>query len=346
MKTVHIWDKEIGEGNLPYFIAELGTCHRGSVEVAKENAKAAVAAGADCVKTETFYETEVADDAARKVFTTRTKKYSVPLKEHMRRYQFTLDQHHEIKKYCDELGVPFMATAHSWEAVDFLKDIGAAAIKVASPDIVHIPLIRYVAKTGLVIFLDTGGAYQYEVELAVKTARDAGCNDLIVNHNPSGHPAPAEKHDLRIIPRFKEILGIPVGFADHYDGYEMMPLAVALGANCIEKPISEDRFLEECEHIWAISRKDLKEAIGSIHDAYKAMGNKERPMGLTDRPENLGRVALIASKDLQSGGKINLDNITFGKPRLGLGVENWNLVEGRKLVRNKKKGSYIQWDDI
>lgn len=346
MNPVKIWDRTIGDSFSPYFVAELGTCHEGSLEIAKENVRAAVAAGADCIKSELFYETEVKDPSARKTYTINGKKHSVPLIEHMRRYQFTLEQHHEIKLLCDELKVPFMATAHDWDRVDFLVEIGAAAVKIASPDIVFYPLIDYVAQSGLVLFLDTGGAYQHEVELAVKTARDAGCNRLIVNHNPEGHPAPADKHDLRIINRFKELFETPIGLSDHYDGYQMMYAAVAVGANVIEKPISRDRFIEACEHNWSISRNDLPEVIKTIHDVYAALGRKQRTMAPGVRPGSSHRVALVAKKDLDAGTVIDLENITFGKPRMGIGVEDWHLVKGRTLRTEKKGGSFIQWTDL
>lgn len=346
MRTVKIGDREIGPGHPPYFVAELGTCHRGSVEQAKINALAAVRAGADCVKTELFHESEVRDPSARKTYTTRTKSYSVPLIDHMRRYQFTLEQHREIKGYCDELGVPFMATAHTFERVDFLKDIGAAAVKIASPDIVHYPLIRYAAASGLALFLDTGGAYQMEVEMAVKHARDAGVKDLVVNHNPAGHPAPAEKHDLRILARFAELFQCPVGLSDHYDGYEMVYAAVVAGANVIEKPISQDRFLEECEHLWGVSLPDLPEVIAGMHKAFAALGNSQRVMGPGLRPESPHRVALVAARDLAPGEEINLANVEFGKPRMGVGVEHWDLVEGRRLKRAVEQGAFIQWEDL
>lgn len=345
MTSIRFGSREIGDGFPPLFVAELGTCHNGSVEVAKVNATAAVAAGADCVKTELFYETEIAHPSARKTYEIRGRHYECSLIDHMRECQLTLPQHREIKEHVDTLGVPFMATAHDFERVDFMVDIGAEAVKIASPDIVHVPLIRYAAKSGLTLFLDTGGAYQHEVEMAVRIARDAGCERLVVNHNPAGHPAPAERHDLRIIQRFKELFGCPVGIADHYDGYEMAPLAVAVGANVVEKPVSEDRFIEKCEHIWAVSRADLPAFVASLRTAWLALGHTER-QGTGLRMESPHRVALVANRKLAAGEAISLDTVRFGKPRLGIGVEHWDLVEGWHLLRPLEEGAYVQWTDI
>jgi len=345
MSLTKVGDRTVGGGAPPFVVAELGVTHQGSLEIAKKNAAAAVAAGADCVKTETFYETEIFDDSAMKTFSIRGKDYAVPLREHMRRYQFTLDEHHEIKKLCDELGVPFMATAHAFRAVDFLVDIGAAAIKIASPDIVHYPLLRYVAGKDITMFLDTGGAYQHEVEQAVKTIRDAGGERLVVNHNPAGHPAPPERHNLKIIQRFKDLFDVPIGFSDHYDGYEMAYAAVAAGANAVEKPISQNRFIEECEHIWSVSVADLPEFVRNVKNVGASMGAAELS-GPGLRPLSPHRVALVARRDMRPGDIISIETVDFGKPRKGIGVEEWDLVAGRPLRRSVMAGSFIVWEDL
>ncbi|BCS89192.1 N-acetylneuraminate synthase family protein [Pseudodesulfovibrio sediminis] len=346
MNTVKIGEKLIGEGHPPFFIAELGTCHEGNLDVALDLTRKAVEAGADCIKSELFYETEVRDNSAIKTFSIRGKRYEVPLLDHMRRYQFTLDQHHEIKKLADQLGVPFMATAHDEERVDFLVRIGAESIKIASPDIVHYPLIRYAARSGLALVLDTGGAWQHEVEMAVKIARDAGCERLIVNHQPDGHPGEPWQHNLRVMSRYMELFQTPVGLSDHFDGYEMVHAAVAAGAQVIEKPISRDRFMEACEHIWSVTIEDLPEVLRTMHMVYEAMGQPQKPMKPGLRPQSPHRVALVAKRNLVQGDIINLTNITFGKPRLGIGVEHWDELEGHTLSNPVSEGAFIRWEDI
>jgi len=346
MQPVRLGEREIGPGQPPLFVAELGICHRGRLDVALDNARAAAEAGAGCIKTELFHESEVRDPSATKTFSTRSGRHAVPLLEHMRRYQFTLEQHHKVKLLADELGLPFMATAHTRERVDFLVAIGACAVKIASPDIVHYPLIRYAAASGLVLFLDTGGAWQHEVEMAVKAARDAGCRQLVVNHNPDGHPAPPAGHNLRAIARYQELFGCPVGLSDHCDGYDMAFAAVVAGAHAVEKPVSEDRFIEECEHIWAVSRADLPGFVASLGRAWEALGQPARPMGPGLRPASPHRVALVARRDLAPGEPITWDNVTFGKPRLGIGVELWDELEGRPLGRAVRAGAFIRFEDL
>lgn len=347
-KTVKVGDHRIGDGHPPFFVAELGICHGGDIAVALELTRAAVNAGAHCVKTETFQKSRlVCDPSATTSYVLDGKKHTVSLAEHMDRYELSLGEHHQIKRLCDTLDVPFMATAHDFAAIDFLADIGAAAVKIASPDIVHYPLLRHAAGARLPVFLDTGAAYQYEIEIAVKTLKESGCEQIVVNHNPTGHPAPADQHNLRIISRLKEIFGFPIGLSDHYKGYEMMYAAVSVGSNTIEKPISMDRFVPEPERNYSISIQDLPKVLENLYACHCALGTPERKMTKDQESyRNNNRVACVAAENMSAGVELNLRNVFFGRPRKGIGVECWDLVEGRKLRRDKKKNEFIRWDDL
>lgn len=348
MQNVKIWDYPIGEGNAPFFVAELGICHGGKVDVALELAEAAVAAGVHCVKTETFQRhAMVFDPEATTRYAIHGEVITVPLIEHMEQYELSYEEHHKIKKRCDELGVPFISTAHDFEAIDFLCAIGAAGIKISSPDIIHYPLLRYAATKNLPIIMDTGGAFQYEVEIAVRVLREGGVKNIIVNHNPSGHPAPAHQHDLRIIPRYKELFQVPIGIADHYEGYEMLYAATILGTHLLEKPISKDRSVPEPERNWSISLDDLPEVLEIVGKMYSALGKSERELAESAIPyRNQNRMACVAAKALNAGDPIHFSNVIFGRPRKGIGVEYWDLIEGRKLRKSKNQYEFIQWEDL
>lgn len=348
-KIVRIGEHKIGPGHSPFFIAELGICHEGSVDIALELAKAAIDAGANMIKTESFMRRKmVFDNSAETTYSIKGKKITVPLAEHMDKYELTPEEHERILLYCKDLGVPFMSTVHCFEAADLMAELGASAIKIASPDIVHYPLLRYVAQKKLPVFLDTGAALQYEIELAVRTLRKEGLEDIIVNHNPSGHPALPENHDLNIIPRLKKILDIPIGLSDHSDAYEMLFIAVALGANSIEKPISIDNSIEGPERNYSISIPDLPGVLKRVHGVYLALGRSER-ISLSQAEEKYrynNRMVCIAAQDLYPGDEVNFENVIFGRPRKGIGVEHWDLIAGRKLRNSKKKNEFLGWEDI
>ena len=344
MQFKQVMGREIGNGSSPFFVAELGICHQGSLEIAMQLVNAAYEAGADCIKTETFQRDNIVLDKTMTMeYKIKGVQYSENLFEHMEKYQLTFDEHAQIKQLCDKLDIPFMSTAHDFESVDFLKSIKAAAIKISSADIIHFPLIRYAAKSGCPLFIDTGGAYQYEIERTCKEALDSGAVGVVFNHHPGGHPAPAENYDLRIINRLQNILKIPVGTADHYEGYEMIYAASALGADVIEKPISLDRHLIKPEHQYSISIKDLKQVLSGMRAVHSALGVDERKKIKI----STNRVALAAKKRLKKGSSITFDNIIFGRPgNKGISVEYWDIVKDRRILNSKNQYDFIEWDDI
>lgn len=347
-KEIKIGNVTVSQDSSPIFVAELGICHEGSLDVALELTEKAFRAGADIIKTETFQRKEIVfDDDAIVQHMQNGKEVIESMAEHMDKYELSFEQHHEIKKLADKLGIPFISTAHNFESVDFLVNIGAAGIKIASPDIIHYPLLRYVAKTSLPIFLDTGGAYQYEIEMAVKVLNQGGKQDIIINHNPSGHPALEKNHNLNTIKRLLSIFPYPIGLADHYAGYDMLKAAIIAGATVIEKPISRDRFVNEPERSWSITIDDLQDVINSMQNFYQALGQSEKEF--TEEAEKYrerNRMCCIAADNLKQGTVITLDNIKFGRPRKGIGVEFWDQIEGLKLRRDKQKHDFIKWTDL
>ncbi len=347
MKNVIIGTQTLGKGHPTFFVAELGICHEGRLDVALELTRAAVAAGADCVKTETFQRKNlVYSPEATTSYEIWGKSHEVSLADHMDRYELSLDEHHEVRRECARLGVPFMSTAHDFEAVDFLADIKADAIKVASPDIVHFPLLKHIAAKGLPVFLDTGSALRHEIIQAVNFLRTNGLDDIVVNHNPKGHPAPPAGHALLEIPLLMELLQIPIGLADHYEGYEMLYAAVAVGAYTVEKPISRDRFVEEPERNWSISLEDLPGVIRNVRAVCDAVQPKQELSSASSAYRSNNRMACVAKSDLLPGDEVSFENFTFGRPRKGIGVDFWDLVEGRKLRTHLSRHEFLNWEHL
>lgn len=348
MKTIKIGNSYIGDDHPPFFVAELGICHGGSVTEALDLAKIAAETGVPCIKTEMFRSADIViDPEATCNYRIHGKLITELLTEHMQRFELSFDEHAQVRDYCKKLGVPFMTTVHDFTAVDFMKDLKADALKISSPDVMNYPLLNYIAETGIPVFMDSGSTMQYELEIAVKELRNAGCQDLVVNHNPIGHPATAENHHLRVIPRLKEVLGTPIGISDHYEGYEMVAAAAVIGANVIEKPISKDRFVEEPERNYSISTPDLPEVLEQMHKAYNALGLVEKPLTKDQIAyRNMQRVSCVTKSNLKKGDILSLDNVIFGRPCRGIPAELWSQVEGKKLRHNKDKHEFINWIDL
>lgn len=348
MRTVRIGDHVLGQGGMPFFVAELGICHGGDVQTALDLAQASIEAGAHCIKTETFEsQAMILDPSATCSYVIRGKRFTVSLKEHMDRYSLTLEEHGRIRRLCRDRGVAFMATVHDFKALDFMVSIGADALKIASPDIVHVPLLRRAAASGIPVILDTGSALADEIAFATNVLRQSGLEDIVVNHNPAGHPALAAGHDLRIIAALRRRLGVPVGLADHYEGYEMLYAATALGADTLEKPISFDRFAEECERNWSIDAADLAGVLRVINEISLSLGREERTLSdeqITYRDSN--RMACYAARDISPGEPLDQGNVAFGRPRLGIGVEHWDSIEGRFARHGIAAGAPIRMEDL
>lgn len=338
----------IRNGGEPVFIAELGICHGGCSETALRLAKAAIDAGAHCIKTESFHTASlVLNPSATCTYTLRGEVITEPLVEHMLRYELPLETHQQICALCRDHHVPFMATVHDMAAVDAIVAAGASALKIASPDVVHYPLLRHVARTGLPVFLDTGAALLQEIQRAVQVLASAGQRGIVVNHNPSGHPAPAGGHHLCFMQRLQKELGVSVGISDHYAGDDMALCAVVMGAVAVEKPVSFDNTVPEPERAWSVNVQDIPVLMRRIAEAYAARGSEERI--LDARQENYraqNRLACAASRDLSPGEPLTLDNITFGRPCIGIGVEHWDDIAGRTLLNPKKKHEFLGWEDI
>jgi len=332
----------------PIFVAELGICHGGSPDLAMALAEAAIKAGAHCVKTETFQtETLVFDPSATCSYTVAGERITTSLAAHMRRYELPLETHRSICTLCCRRGVPFMCTVHDTASVDFMVESGASALKIASPDIVHFPLLRHVARTGLPIFLDTGSALAEEIERAVSVLREAGQQGIVVNHNPAGHPAPAAGHHFKMMSRIGKQLNVPVGLSDHFEGNAMLPLAVMMGAVVLEKPVTFDNTVPEPERNWALNIQELPHVLQQLRQAHASLGSEVRILNEHQqiyRDQN--RVACAAARDLEAGEPLTLSAITFARPRRGIGVEHWDDIEGRSLRTSKKKYEFLQWSDI
>lgn len=338
----------VGPGHPCFFIAELGVCHDGDIDLALELAEAAIAAGAHCVKTETFNKAAILGDPNVMMgYEQDGERIEISLAKHMDACELSLEEHAAVRALCAKKGVAFLATVHDFEAIDFLCEIKASAIKIASPDVVHLPLLEYAARSGLPVFMDTGACRRSEIMRAVETLRDAGAAGVVVNHNPAGHPAPAAGHALGSLKSMQGVLQTPMGLSCHYAGYEMLYAAVAAGADALEKPVSLDRRQPRPERAYSISKGDIELVVATIKEIDQAMGE------LTDtfttaqlEYQQRNRMSCLASRDLAPGDLLDADTVWFARPEKGVSVADFAKIKGRTVSREIKKGAFLQWGDI
>lgn len=347
-RVIQVGNKKIGDGEKVFIVVELGVCHEQSVELAEHFIEVAKKSGADAIKVESFQADELVIDKTieheyETTKGTRRENYYKLLK----RLELSYEDYARLKKKAEEVGIMFFATVHNRHSVDFMMDIGVCAFKIASPDIINYPLLRYVAKKGLPIFMDTGGAFLGEIDKAVTILENEGTRDLVIMHNPSGYPAPPEKTDLRMIQTLKNLFDVPVGLSCHTPGFDMVVASVALGSNVIEKPISRNKDIESPEHIFSFLDIEAEEFVSRIRRVEISLGNKRRT-AVDERslPRFIGRRGIYAARDLKAGEVISEENIILAKPWRGISVEFIDDVIGRKIKNPIDKHLPISWKDI
>lgn len=346
--VVRVGDRRIGSGEKTFVVFELGVCHEQNVELAEHFIEVAKKTGADAVKVEAFQADElVIDRSITHEYGTVSGVKRENYYQLSKRLELTFDDYARLKNKADKEGILFFSTVHNKRCVDFMESLGVCAFKLASPDIINYPLIRYVSAKGLPVFADTGGAFMSEIEKAVTEYRSAGLENLILMHNPSGYPAPPEKTDLRMIPSMKKLLDIPVGLSCHTPGFDMTVAATAIGADVIEKPISRNRHLQSPEHIFSFLDTEALEFISRIRTTEISLGKKRRDVVMEKSlPRFIGRRGIYAAKDLTAGKIISEEDVVFAKPWRGISVEFVDEVIGRKVNREINKHQPIEWRSL
>jgi sialic acid synthase SpsE len=332
-----------------FIVMEAGPTHTG-LESAKELAKAAKDAGADAVKFQTLfidrlmaksdvmfeYKYLEIDDKGNENFVSIEEPLDVILK----RRELTKDEWKELKKYCDQIGIAMFTTAAYPDEVDFLVDeCGIDSIKINSSDVNMLSFIKYVARKGVNIQLDTGNADIWEIERAVIAAEEEGCNNIIIHLCPSGYPARLESLHLNMLKTLKQMFPMySVAFSDHVPGWDMDIAAVALGADLIEKTITLDRTQRSCEHSFSLEPAKAKEFVKSIRDVETALGNARRiiPSEVKEK-RKAARRSPYAMRDLKAGDTIREDDFEFKRPAHGLSDIEFDFVKGMRLTQDMNK---------
>jgi len=347
---------EVGGARPPVFFAEIGSFFNGDPAPARELIRRIVECAKQVPRQPVVLKTEILDDPeiclAGAAMETYTSKAGVVKQENYRalieRKSMATDLYKPLFALCRESRIPFVVSVYDFKAADFAKREGAAALKIASSNIVHVPLIRHVARLGTPMVIDTGRSSIAEVHRAVDTARRAGCADIVIQHSPDGHPAPPKAHNLRIMQTYTQAFGLPAGLSDHFTGVEMLYVATALGAAVLEKGVYFDaeELDQDISHTMAID--DLPRVLETVHACWEALGRAERdPQERIDWVIGTSqRQCLVAKADLAPGQKIGLATVRFAFPCLGIPVEHWDMVEGWSIAVALSAGAPIRWEDV
>ena len=339
--------RPVGPGHPPYIVAEMSGNHNGRIERALAILDAAKAAGADAVKLQTYRADTITIDHDGPDF-----RVGKGLWEGQRLYDLYQEAHtpwewHEpIFRHAREIGIAVFSAPFDPTAVDLLEALEAPAYKIASPEIVDIPLIRLVARTGKPLILSTGMASFAEIEEAVAAARDAGAREIAVLHCISAYPTPIGKANLSNIPDLAERLGTVVGLSDHTMGTLAATVAVGLGASLIEKHVTLARADGGVDSAFSLEPAELERLVADTRAAQAALGTPAYGPTEAERDSLRFRRSLYVVADVKKGAVITEASVRSIRPAHGLPPKYLDAVLGQKASRDLKRGEALKADMV
>lgn len=345
MNSFFIDKCKVGDGEPPIILPDIGTFFNKDVSLAKKMLAACKDAGIKIVKGEILHDPEIClnDDTVEK-FQSVGGECVERYRDLIERKCLSLEEYRAIFETAKDLEMPFVLSVYDIAGANFAREMGACALKIATSNLVHGPLIRHVASLGLPVLIDTGKASMSEIARAVEWLRDCGMEQFIVEHSPAKPPAPLEDHNLRNMITFQRAFNCPVGLSDHHHGEEMMYAASALGVAVIEKGICPDGDAVDQDVYHALPIDQLSVVVQKCENIHAALGDFHRNKQSTTRAHN--RMGLVARVDLEEHEVLSIENVSFAFPTKGIPVEDFERIEGLEVLKALKKGDIIEWQHV
>ena len=341
---IKIKDRQIGENHPPYIIAELSANHNGSLERALKTIKMAKSMGADAVKFQTYTPDTLTIDSDKEDFRIKGGLWDGFTLYDLYKSAFTpFEWHEEMFNYAQSVGITCFSTAFDESAVDLLEDLNTPAYKVASFEIIDIPLIQYIASTKKPMIISTGMANKEEIQEAVDVARENGNNELILLHCISGYPTPVEQCNLMTIPDMKNCFGLPVGLSDHTLGIEVSIASIALGASVIEKHVTLNASDKGPDSEFSIEPDQLNSLCIKCKSAWEALGSAGYERKPVEKDNIKFRRSIYVVRDIDSGEALTKENIRRIRPGYGLPPKYFNELIGKRVKSRIEKGTPLDW---
>jgi len=340
---------KIGAGHPPFIIAEMSGNHNQSLDRAMKIVEAAASAGVNALKLQTYTADTMTLDISTGDFYIDDPKslwngYS--LYKLYEQAHTPWVWHKPIFDRCRELGITCFSTPFDETAVDFLESLDAPAYKIASFENTDIRLIRKVAATGKPVIISTGMATVSELDDAVRTAREAGCRDIILLKCTSTYPATPEDTNLHTIPHMRELFGIEVGISDHTLGIGVSVAAVALGASVIEKHFTTSRAEGGVDSAFSMEPEEMRMLVEESNKAWQALGKINYGVTVKENASVKFRRSLYVSKDMKAGQAFTAENMRAVRPGAGLPVKYYDILLGKRVKAYARKGTPISWDMV
>lgn len=347
MQKIRIGNRYIGQGCPVYMIAEMSANHAGSMERAKEIIHAAKESGADCIKVQTYTPDTLTIDCSNEYFQVRNgtwegeNLYSLYGKGYM-----PWEWQGALKEEAEKVGIDFLSTPFDTTSVDFLEELGLEFYKIASFEMIDLPLVEYIASKGKPVIMSTGMGSLEEIREAVEAVYRTGNRQLALLKCSSAYPADPAKMNLRTIQDLQERFGIPIGLSDHSMGSLSAVTSVALGAKIIEKHFCLGREIENPDASFSMTPEEYRAMVQEVRRAEAALG--EPFYGVTPEEESsmVFRRSVFAVKDIAKGEELTGENTRIIRPGYGLKPKYHRDVLGMRTDRDIKRGTPISFEAL
>lgn len=338
-----IGNREIG-GNAPaYIIAEMSANHAGSIENAKKIIHAAKDAGADCIKIQTYTADTLTIDCDKPYFQVGAGTWDGENLYKLYQKAYTpWEWQTELKKEAESIGLDFFSTPFDKSSVDFLEEMEIGFYKIASFEIVDIPLIKYVASKGKPIIMSTGMASLAEIEDAVNAVRSQGNNQLALLRCASAYPAITDEMNLMTMKNMAEVFDVPVGLSDHSMGSVGAVTAVAMGAKIIEKHFCLDRAIENPDSSFSMNPEEFAQMVRDVRQAEKALGKVCYGASEQEKNSMVFRRSIFCVKDIEPGEVLTEENIRVIRPGYGMAPKYYEEILGQVALQKIERGTPME----
>ena len=344
---MEIAGQKIGPGHPCFVIAELSANHNQNYDQAIQLVEAAAEAGANAIKLQTYTPDTITLDSDQDAFLLKDTIWAGKTLHQIYAEAYTPWEWHEgLKKEANDRGLPLFSSPFDLTAVDFLEKLGVPAYKIASFELVDIPLIEKAAATGQPMVVSTGMASLGEIEEGVNAARAAGATEITLLKCTSAYPAAPESMNLRTIPNLAEVFGVPVGLSDHTLGIAAPVAAVSLGASVIEKHLTLSRDVEGPDSAFSLEPDEFREMVDSIRLTEQALGVATYGCGEAEQSLREYRRSLFVVEDLEAGAEFSEANVRSIRPATGLAPKHYSEILGKRASCAIGRGTPLNWEMV
>ncbi len=344
---IRIAGRSIGPNHPPYIIAELSGNHNGDLNRALQMMELAKTAGADAIKLQTYTADTITIDHDAPEFRIKGGLWDGrTLYELYQEAHTPWEWHATLFEKGRELDIPVFSSPFDKTAVSFLEELQAPAYKVASFELVDLPLIQKIARTGKPMILSTGLANLEEITEALETARTENCDEIAILHCISSYPAPLAEANLKTVADLTKRFNVPSGLSDHTMGTLSATTAIACGASIIEKHFTDDRSIKGPDSAFSAEPSELAQLCRDCKTVWESLGTANYDLKPSERGNLAFRRSLYVVADIKKGERFSSENTRSIRPNSGLPPKHMNDILGKRAGQDILRGTPLSWSLI